>query len=140
MGLEVEAQPLRIRQGPTRGQLWATAVPVNEPGSAEVRFVDVRITGDTDGIGGDLLILLGQSPGFSALIADALTQNFTRDLTGLEDKIRRAVDERHEGDFRIRTRIDQFETGRIGAYGDGLYLPVRMTGAARLAYRPTNKR
>ena len=114
----------------------ATAVPVNEPGSAEVRFTDIRIAGDTDGIGGDLLIKLGQSPGFTTLIAEALTQNFTRDVEGLEGKIRRAVDRRREGAFLIRTRIEGFETGEIKAYGNGLYLPVRMTGSATVDYRP----
>src|SRR3546814_7787188 len=63
--------------------------------------------------GGDLLLRLGQSPGFTQLIAAALTQNFTRDVAELEAKIRRAVDERREGDFLIRTRIENFETGEI---------------------------
>jgi len=136
VGVSVTAQPQAIRQAPTHGRIWATAVPVNEPGSAEVRFADVRIAGDTDGIGGDLLIRLGQSPGFTQLIAAALTQNFTRDVAELEGKIRRAVDERREGDFLIRTRIADFETGEIRAYGNGLYLPVRMTGEASIAWRP----
>src|SRR3546814_17934430 len=86
--------------------------------------------------GGDLLLRLGQSPGFTQLIAAALTQNFTRDVAELEAKIRRAVDERREGDFLIRTRIENFETGEIRAYGNGLYLPVRMTGSASIAWRP----
>jgi hypothetical protein len=136
VGVSVEAQPQRIRQAPTHGRIWATAVPVNAPGSAEVRFTDVRITGDTDGIGGDLLIKLGQSPGFSALIAEALTQNFTRDVEDLEGKIRRAVGERREGAFVIRTEVDRFDTGAIKAYGNGLYLPVRMGGSASVDYRP----
>lgn len=136
VGVSVEAEPQRIRQAPTHGRIWATAVPVNEPGSAEVRFTDIRIAGDTDGIGGDLLIKLGQSPGFTTLIADALTQNFTRDVEGLEGKIRRAVDRRREGALLIRTRIEGFETGEIKAYGNGLYLPVRMTGSATIDYRP----
>ena len=136
VGISVEARPQRIRQAPTHGRIWATAIPINEAGSARVRFTDVKITGDTDGIGGDLLLKLGQSPGFSLLIADALTQNFSRDLAELEGKIRRAIDERQEGDFVIRTDIEGFETGEIKAYGNGLYLPVRMTGTARIAYRP----
>ena len=109
---------------------------MNDPGSAEVRFVDLTILGDTDGIGGDLLLKLGQSPGFSTLIASALTQNFTRDVEELEGKIRRAVDQRREGDFEIRTTVTGFETGEIKAYGAGLYLPVRMSGSASIAYRP----
>jgi hypothetical protein len=137
VGVDVEAK-LDARSGePTRGTIWMTAIPVNEPGSAQVRFTDIIINGDTDGVGGDLLILIGQSEGFAPLIADALTQNFANDLEKLKGKIRRAVDQRREGAFVIRTHVDGFETGEIKAYGNGLYLPVRMTGGATVNYRPT---
>ena len=109
---------------------------MTEAGSAKVRFNDLVVNGYSDGIGGDLLILLGRSEEFAPLIADALSQNFTRDIAELEGKIRRAVDERHKGAFVIRTRIDGFETGTIRAYGNGLYMPVRMTGGATVDYRP----
>ncbi|MBL8651685.1 MAG: DUF4403 family protein [Sphingopyxis sp.] len=136
VGLAVTAR-LQSRKGePTRGQLWMTAIPRNAPGSAEVRFTDIAISGDSDGVGGDLLILLGQNPGFAPLIADALTQNFTRDLGELQGKIRRAVGQRREGAFVIRTDIARFAIGEIKAYGNGLYLPVQMVGGARVDYRP----
>lgn len=136
VGVDVEAK-LEMRTGePTRGRIWMTAIPANKPGSAEVHFTDLVINGDTDGVGGDLLILLGRSEGFAPLIADALTQNFTNDLAKLQGKIRRAVDQRREGAFLIRTRVDRFETGEIKAYGNGLYLPVRMVGGAGVEYRP----
>ena len=136
VGVDVEAK-LDMRSGaPTRGRIWMTAIPANRPGSAEVHFTDLAINGDTDGVGGDLLILLGRSEGFAPLIADALTQNFTNDLGKLQAKIKRAVDRRREGAFVIRTRVDSFETGEIKAYGNGLYLPVRMVGGASVDYRP----
>ena len=136
VGADVEAR-LEARTGePTRGTIWMTAVPANEPGSAQVHFTDLVVNGDTNGVGGDLLVLISRSPGFAPLIAEALTQNFTNDLEKLEGKIRRAVDQRREGAFVIRTRIDGFETGEIKAYGNGLYLPVRMTGGASVDYRP----
>lgn len=136
VGVDVDAK-LEIRSGePTRGRIWMTAIPVNKPGSAEVHFTDLVINGDTDGVGGDLLILLGRSEGFAPLIAEALTQNFTRDLGELQGKIKRAVNKRREGIFVIRTRIDGFETGEIKAYGNGLYLPVRMVGGASVDYHP----
>ncbi|MBR2174187.1 DUF4403 family protein [Sphingopyxis sp.] len=136
VGVDVEAK-LDMRSGaPTRGRIWMTAIPANKPGSAEVHFTDLVINGDTDGVGGDLLILLGRNEGFAPLIAEALTQNFTNDLAKLQGKIKRAVDRRREGAFVIRTRVDSFETGEIKAYGNGLYLPVRMVGSASVDYRP----
>lgn len=136
LGVDV-AMRLADRSGePTRGRIWMTAVPNNNPGSAEVHFTNLSINGDTDGVGGDLLITLGQSPGFAPLIADALTQNFARDLAELQTKVKRAVDQRREGAFVIRTRVDGFEIGQIKAYGNGLYLPVRMVGGASVDYRP----
>ncbi|WP_447930084.1 DUF4403 family protein [Sphingopyxis fribergensis] len=136
VGVDVDTK-LEIRSSePTRGRIWMTAIPVNKPGSAEVHFTNLVINGDTDGVGGDLLILLGRSEGFAPLIAEALTQNFAGDLDKLQGKIKRAVDQRREGAFVIRTRVDSFETGEIKAYGNGLYLPVRMIGGASVDYRP----
>ena len=136
VGVDVEAK-LEMRSGaPTRGRIWMTAIPVNKPGSAEVHFTNLSINGDTDGVGGDLLILLGRNEGFAPLIAEALTQNFANDLGELQGKIKRAVDQRREGAFMIRTRLDSFEIGEIKAYGNGLYLPVRMVGGASVDYRP----
>jgi len=136
VGVDVEAK-LEMRTGaPTRGRIWMTAIPVNKPGSAEVHFSNLSINGDTDGVGGDLLILLGRNEGFAPLIAEALTQNFANDLGKLQGKIKRAVNQRREGAFVIRTRVDSFETGEIKAYGNGLYLPVRMVGGASVDYRP----
>lgn len=121
----------------TSGQIWISATPVNAPGSAEVSFANLSVTGRTDGVGGDLLIRLGNSPGFAQLIASALTQNFTRDLTELQGKIKRAVDLRREGDFVVRAAVEDFEIGSLRAYGNGLYLPVRMVGQARVDFRPS---
>lgn len=136
VGADVEAR-LQARTGtPTRGRIWLTAVPENDPGSATVRFTRIVVNGDTDGVGGDLLVLIGRSEDFAPLIADALTQNFTHDLEDLKGKIKRAVDRRREGAFVIRTHVDGFETGEIKAYGNGLYLPVRLTGGASIDYRP----
>ena len=136
VGVDMDVLPVGAKRAPTRGRVWLTARPVNKPGSAEVRFTDLHVKGDTNGIKGDIFVLLAQQPDLAPMIADALTQNFTRDLTELEAKIRRAIDQRREGDFVIRTRIDSFEIGEIKAYGNGLYLPVRMVGAASIDYRP----
>ena len=136
VGLTVTATPRNTSISATRGQLWITALPVNQAGSAEITFQNVEIAGQTDGVGGDLLIKFGNSPGVAEAIGAALTQNFTRDLTELEGKIRNAVDNTQQGDFIIRTQINDFQTGEIKAYGNGLYLPVRVTGTAGVLFHP----
>lgn len=136
VGLTMAARPAGGAAAETRGIIWITARPMNRPGSAQVQFADLAVSGDTDGIGGDLLLRLGNSPILSGLIADALAQNFARDLDELLVKIRRAIERKQEGDFTIDTRIDTVETGAIQAFGQGLYLPVRATGNAHIVYRP----
>ncbi len=134
VGITLKATP----QGgeTTSGKIWVTATPVNDVGSPTVRFTNLSVTGSTDGMGGNLLIQLGNSPGFAALIADALTQNFTKDISELQQKIRSAVNLRREGDFVVRAGVEEFEIGQIHAYGNGVYLPVRMIGHAAVDYRP----
>ncbi len=132
VGLELEAKAQSRKGETTKGMVWVTALPVTTPGSAEVRFTGVEVMGDTDGLYGDLLLTLARDKQFAPVIAEALTQNFARDLDSLKTKIRAAVADRREGDLRIRTSVDGFETGQITAYGNGLYLPVRMTGTAKV--------
>lgn len=136
VGLTIAARPAGADLGETHGLVWVTARPVNAPGSATVAFQDLAIAGDTDGVGGDLVLSLARSPGVSAVIAASLTQNFSHDLEELLGKIRRAIEEKREGDFTIRAHITQVQTGRISAHGPGLYLPVRVTGQAHIDYRP----
>ncbi|MET0371711.1 MAG: DUF4403 family protein [Sphingobium sp.] len=138
VGLTLSARSQTGRFDETRGRIWMTALPVNQPGSAQVRFEQLTVTGDTDRLGGDLLLKIGNSPGFAGMIAQSLTQNFGRDLGELRVKIARAIERKREGDFTIAARIERIETGRIAAYGDGLYLPVRATGTAGVVWRPGN--
>jgi hypothetical protein len=131
------AAKLAARPGaPTVGTIWLAAHPVNAAGSAKIGFDDLTVTGDTNGIAGDLLIELGNHPSIRTLIAGALGQNFTGDLDDLLGKIRRAIAEKRVGDFVIHADLTDVETGRIEAHGQGLYLPVRVGGDARITYRP----
>ena len=99
-------------------------------------FVDPVITGDTDGAGGDTALAIAQAPGFSNLIAAALSQNFAKDIAELKGKIARAIADKQIGDFVIRAKADRYEIGQIHAYGQGLHLPVRATGKAQIRYQP----
>ncbi len=136
VGITLAATPDAVRVEPTRGTIWIVARTVNASGSARVAFEELEVTGDTDGVGGDMLIAIGNSPAMSQEIAGALSQNFSDDLTELLGKIRRAIALRDIGPTSVRANIDNVQTGSIRAYGQGLYLPVRATGTARVALKP----
>lgn len=135
VGVTVTARPAGERSD-THGRIWLAARPVNAPNSATISFADPVITGDTDGVEGDLALAIGQSSGFSNLVAAALGQNFDKDIAELKGKIARAIGSRREGDFVIQASADRYEIGTIHAYGTALHLPVRATGKARILYRP----
>lgn len=137
VGLNIVARTQALNNRETRGTVWVTAMPVNEPGSAIVRFTDIVVTGDTDRITGDLLLRLVNNENIAELIANELTQNFTNDLQELETKIRNAVRERREGAFVIHVTLRTFSTGQITAYGNGLFLPVGINGSADIGLRPS---
>lgn len=136
VGVTLAVKPDAVDVGETHGLIWLVARPVNVPNSARIQFQELAVSGDTDGVGGDLLIKLGSSPALANEIAGSLTQNFTHDLDKLLGKIKRAIEDKQTGDFRIRAQIEQFQTGEIGAYGQGLYLPVNVEGRATIDYRP----
>jgi len=136
VGLHLAAKPAGSNTAETRGLLWLTAKPVNRPGSPTITFENLKVTGKTNGMGGDLLVQLVNHPAIAALLASSLTQNFTNDLDELLVKIRAAIGTMHQGDFIIRGKIDGYRIGAIHAHGNGLYLPVRMAGKAHIDYRP----
>lgn len=118
----------------THGLVWLTAVPVNQPGSQKVAFKDLAVSGQTDGIGGDLLVKLVQSPAIAETLAESLTQNFAHDFDKLLGKVRRATAQKRAGDFLIRADIAQVRNGELKAAGQGVYLPVWASGTARVEY------
>lgn len=136
VGLTVTAWPAATPDTKTRGTVWLTATPVNAPGSAHVDFQALDLTGGSDRVATDLLLTLANNDAVLGSIGGALGQNFTGDLTKLLSKIRAAIAEKPLDDFVIRAQLGRVETGRIVPYGQGLYLPVRVSGAARISYRP----
>jgi hypothetical protein len=120
----------------TRGAIWLTALPVNRPGSAQVRFDALQVTGDTQAMSGNLLVALGRYPPLTQAIADSLTQNFGSDIDQLLGKIRRAMTDKRKDAFVINATLGRVETGRVQSFGQGLFLPVRAVGEARVSYSP----
>ena len=135
LGITLAARP-EGESADTRGLVWVTAQPVNAENSQRVGFTQLAVDGDTDGVGGDLLVRLVNTPGVSRAVADSLTQNFTKDFRDLLGKVQRAIVEKRAGDFVIRAEIGQVRTGVLKAGGQGLYLPVWADGSARVTYVP----
>lgn len=117
---------------PSRGTIWLVGLPVTTPNSRKLAFTDLSVFGATDSTGTDLLLKLANSPALSGIVADALTQNLSKDYADLLGKISRAIAEKREGDLVIRARIDEVETGELKAAGQGLYLPVWGKGTASI--------
>ena len=136
VGADVVAVPRNSLIPATRGRIWFAGEPHNTPGSQQVRFSDFAVSGATDSVSGTILVAIGNSPGFAEAIADALTQDFTRDFRKLEDKIQRASADRQQGDVRIRARLDRARNETIAAYANGLFMPVWITGQASVTYQP----
>jgi hypothetical protein len=133
VGMTISARPQK-GGAETHGLVWLTAVPVNEQGSQKVAFKDLSVSGQTDGIGGDLLVKLVQSPAISETLAASLTQNFAHDFDKLLGKVRRAIVSKRAGDFVIRAEITDVRNGELKAAGQGVYLPVWASGTARVEY------
>ena len=136
LGLTFKAARADEKFGDAAGQVWLTALPINDPGSRKVSFSNLEITGDTDRDTTDFLLQIANSPGFSQTIATALTQNFEEDYDELMAKIANAIDTKREGDVVIRAQIDEVKTGRLKAAGQGLYLPVWGTGTVSVILAP----
>ena len=106
---------------------------MNKQNSRVVRFQDLSISGTTDVTGGDLILDLANAPGITELIASSLEQNFQDDFNDLLKKVERAIAAKREGQFTIRADIDSVQTGTISATGQGLFLPTRIEGTARIS-------
>lgn len=120
--------------GSASGRIWLAARPVTTPGSREVGFADLSVSGDTDLVSEPLLFALANSLEFHGAISAALKQNFEDDFSDLITKIERAVARRQTGALDYAITIETIKTGEITAHGQGLYLPVELTArsSARL--------
>ncbi|WP_246449450.1 DUF4403 family protein [Novosphingopyxis iocasae] len=135
VGVNFAAHPQGKRGEIAKGTVWLTAKPMNKQNSRVVRFQDLSISGTTDVTGGDLILDLANAPGITELIASSLEQNFQDDFNDLLKKVERAIAAKREGQFTIRADIDSVQTGTISATGQGLFLPTRIEGTARISLR-----
>lgn len=137
MAVGVKASVRPHDGGPTtRGEVWLSALPYNEPNSQLVQARDVKLATKTDSVTVDLLVQLLTTVQVQQAIAQALRHDFAPDYRKVLAKAQAAIGARHEGDFLLSTHVRAVSTGQLQVTGAGLFLPVRAEGDARIAYRP----
>lgn len=125
--------------GTTRGKVWLTATPYNDPGSQRVAVRDLAIAGETDSRAVNLLLSLFDDPATIESIRLALSHDFATDYDAVVGKARKAIASRREGDFLIETEIKAVRNGAILVTGQGLYMPVDVQGSGRISYQPRKR-
>lgn len=136
--------PMRVKAArrflSTRGTIWFTGIPVNEPDSRKVRIEQLAIAGDADTMSGDLLLAVAGSPRVIASIETALAHDFEGDFQKLMDKINVVLAGLPVGDFVATARVEGVRNGVVQPIGQGLFMPVEAFGTARLRYDPAGVR
>ena len=136
VGVVAKAKAQRNALLATKGEVWLTAAPYNVANSQLVRVRDVAIAADTDSRITNLLVALFQDGSIRDSIAQGLAHDFAPDYAKVLVSARQAIGERREGDFVLSADVTSVENGALAITGKGLFLPVRATGQATIAYRP----
>lgn len=118
------------------GRIWLTAIPFNRPNSQLIEARDVQLVAETDNSIANLLVSYFGNGAVRESIAQGLRHDFAPDYTRILGKARAAIASRQEGTFLLSARVTKVETGTLAVTGSGLFLPVRASGAATIAYRP----
>ncbi|WP_199556033.1 DUF4403 family protein [Sandaracinobacteroides hominis] len=135
LGLAIEASKPDGNYG-TKGTVWLTGTPYNEPNSPVVKVRDLVIDASTDNAAADLLVPLANSPDVRLAIEEALAQNFAKDIAKLQVKINKALTEKRVGDFVLNAKLGEMHYGVVQALGQGAYLPVEVSGTGSLELAP----
>jgi len=136
VGVPAEVRARSSHLAHAKGTVWLSAVPWNDAGSQRVRYRDLRIAQQSDNRAVGLLFLLFADQQLLGTLQDALAHNFAKDYDKVLVAARKALAERHEGDFALTATITKVSNGMVEATGQGLFLPVRAEGKARIDYRP----
>lgn len=135
LGLVIEARKAD-GSSKTKGKVWLTGTPYNDPSSPLVKVRDLQIYGNADSMAGNLLVLVAGTPGVRTGIEHALAQNFNNDITKLKGKIDKALTEKRVGNFLLDVQMDPFRFGVVQALPQGAYLPVEVTGTGSVRWEP----
>lgn len=138
LAIGVEAQVKAHNHGmlATKGEIWLTAVPFNAPDTQLVQVRDVQLASRTDSSIANLLVAFFNDTAVRESIRQGLTHDFAPDYQRVLAAARKAVAARRQGDFLLSAEVMHVENGTLQATGQGLFLPLRATGVAHIAYRP----
>lgn len=136
VGVQATVKPRNGLLKPTRGEIWLSAVPYNDPGSQVVRVRDMRIAGESDSQAVNILFTLFDDETVQARIRAALTHDFAHDYQKVLVAAQRAIAGHREGDFVLSADVDSVVNGQIKVTGSGLFLPVQVQGRANIRLAP----
>lgn len=136
IGVEATARARNSTLLSAKGRIWLTALPFNRPNSQLIEAREVQLAADTDSRLTNLLVRLFNDTDVRNSIAEGLRHDFAPDYRRVLGKARAAIAQRQEGDFLLSAEVTRVETGTLSVAGQGLFLPVRATGAASISYRP----
>lgn len=136
VGIEANADVIRSPLKGTNGVIWLSAIPYNEANSEVVHVRELQIAGTTDREAVNLLFALFNDPEVRAEISNALVTNFNRDYEKVLNAAKQAIAMRREGDFTLSAEVNEVSHGTVVATGQGLFLPVDVTGKANIRYTP----
>ena len=136
VGVQAKAKAKNHSLLSTKGEVWLTAVPFNAPNSQLVQARDIAIASNTDSHITNLLVSVFNDTSVRDSIRDGLSHDFAPDYAKVLGSARRAIGEKREGDFLLSADVTSVENGRLAVTGQGLFMPVRASGNATIAYRP----
>ncbi len=135
IGLDVSAKTSRWPIA-TKGTVWLTGLAYNEPDSQRIMVKDLTVQGTSNDRTGRLLLAIAQSAEIQDALSRAVSHDFANDLDKLTTKIRAALTQKRIGNFIIKVSIDDFRNGEIIPLGQGLYMPVNVSGSATVLISP----
>ncbi|GGE07606.1 hypothetical protein GCM10011529_12490 [Polymorphobacter glacialis] len=122
-----------------KGTVWLTGVPHNSPGSQRVTVTDLRIDGRPESPAFGVLLAVAQSDRVMAQLKGALSQDFARDYAKVITAATKAISQKRVGDFVVKAQVDNVINGAVVPVGQGLYMPVDVTGKGALTFDPEPK-
>lgn len=140
IGVQAKVKPRDSIIGATKGEIWLSAVPYNQPGSQLVRARDIDLSSETDRVAVNLLIDLFEDKVVQEKIRDALTHDFAKDYDKVIRSARKAIADRREGEFVMSAEVTKVTNGTLTVTGQGLFMPVEVEGTANIRFAGSQSR